>query len=80
MTLWLFTKLYSFDCSTLSTSAFNLARLKSLINFEDFLRSLNGESGRASHLLHRVDKQIARCNNSHIKILNLFEFPHVLTA
>jgi len=24
--------------------------------------------------------QIAMCNKSHTKILNLFEFPHVLTA
>jgi len=36
--------------------------------------------GHVSHLVHKFDKQIARCNNSHIKILNLFEFPHVLTA
>jgi len=36
--------------------------------------------GRASHLVHKFDKQIARCNNSHIKILNLFVFPHVLSA
>jgi len=47
------------------------------MNFKDFLRSLNGESGRASHLVY---KQIARCNNSHIKIFNLFEFPHVVIA
>jgi len=45
------------------------------MNFKDFLRSLNGELGRASHLMYNFDKQIARCNNSHTKILNLFEFP-----
>jgi len=39
-----------------------------------------GESGRALHLVHKFDKQIARCNNSQIKIFNLFEFPHVLAA
>jgi len=39
-------------------------------------RSLNGESGRASHLVYKFDKQYARCNNS--QILNLFEFPHLL--
>ena len=55
--------------------ATNLTPFKSLINFEDFLRSLNGVSGRALHLVHKVDEQIARCNNSQIKILNLFEIP-----
>jgi len=38
----------------------------------NFLHSLNGESGRASHLVYKFDKQIARWNNSQIKILNLF--------
>ena len=33
-------------------AACNLALFKSLINIKDFLRSLNGESGRASHLVH----------------------------
>jgi len=28
----------------------------------------------------KFDKQIARCNNSQIKIPNLFEFPYVLAA
>ena len=42
------------------------------------MRSLSGESGRALHLVYKFDKHIARCNNSQIKILNLFEFPHVL--
>jgi len=37
------------------------------------MRSLNGEWGCASHLVYKFDKQIARCNNSQIKILNLFE-------
>jgi len=27
---------------------------------------------------YQFDQQIARCNNSKIKIRNLFEFPHVL--
>jgi len=27
--------------------------------------------------VYKFDKQIARCNNSQTKILNLFEFPHV---
>jgi len=62
------------------TPPFNLAPFKSLTNFKDFPRSLNGESGRASHLMYNFDKEIARCNNSQIKILNLFEFPHVLAA
>jgi len=39
-----------------------------------------GESGHASYLVYIFDKQIARCDNSQIKILNLFEFPHVLAA
>jgi len=43
-------------------------------------RSLNGESGYALHLVYKFDKQIARCNNSQIKILDLFEFPHILAA
>jgi len=45
---------------------------------QDFPRSLNGEPGRVSHLVYKFDKQIVRCNNSQIKILNFFEFPHVL--
>jgi len=52
----------------------------SLTNCKDFPRSLNGESGRASHLVYKFDKQIARRNNSQMKILNLFEFPHVPAA
>jgi len=62
----------------LDSSIFNLTPFKSLINLKDFLRSLNGESGRALHLVYKFDKQIARCNDSHIKILHLFEFPLVL--
>jgi len=38
------------------------------------------ESGRASHLVYKFDKQIVRCNNYQIKILNWFEFPHLLAA
>jgi len=30
--------------------------------------------------MHKFDKKIARCNISHTKILNLFEFPYVLAA
>jgi len=30
--------------------------------------------------VYKFDKQIARCNNSQIKILNLYEFPYVLAA
>ena len=41
-------------------------------------QSVNGESGRTSHLVYKFDKQIAKCNNSQIKVLNLFEFPHIL--
>jgi len=51
-----------------------------MTNCKDFPCSLNGESGHASHLMYEFDTQIARCNNSQIKILNLFEFPHVLAA
>jgi len=47
---------------------FNLTPFKSLTNFKDFPPSLNGESGRASHLVYKLDKQIARCNNFQIKI------------
>ena len=46
------------------------------MNFKDFPRFLNGESGRASHLLYKFEKQIATCNNSQIKIVtvkSLFE-------
>jgi len=32
------------------------------------------------HAIDKFDKHIARCNNSQIKILNLFEFAHVLGA
>jgi len=38
------------------------------------------QSGRASNLMYKFDKQIARCHNSQIKILNLFEFPYVPAA
>ena len=58
----------------------NLAPFKSLTNCKDFPRSLSVESDSVSHLVHIFDKQIARCNNSHIKILNLFEFSLVLAA
>jgi len=37
-----------------------------------------GELGHPLHLMYKFDKQIARCNNSQIKTLNLFEFPHML--
>ena len=57
-----------FNSSALSR-LLHLEPLHSSINFKDLLRSLNGESGRASHLVHKFDKQIARCNNSHIKII-----------
>ena len=62
------------------THLFNLAFFKSFTNCKDFPYSLNGKSGRASHLMYKFGKQITRCNNSQIKILNLFEFPHVLAA
>jgi len=62
------------------TPPFNLTSFKSLTSCKDFMRSLNGESGRASPLVYKFDKQIARCNNSQINILNLFKFPHVLAA
>jgi len=62
------------------TPPFSLAPYKSLSNCKDISHSLDGESGRASHLVYKFDKQIARCNNSQIKILILFEFPHVLAA
>jgi len=57
--------------SSIRTHPFNLAPFKSL-NWKDFPRSLNGMSGRAWHLVSKLDKQIATCNNSQIKILNLF--------
>jgi len=41
------------------TLKFNLALLTYLINFEVFLHSLNGESGRALHLVYKFDKQIS---------------------
>ena len=59
------------------TLPFNQAPFKSLINFSAFSQ---WEVGRASHLVYKFDKKIARCNNSLIKILNLFEFPHELAA
>jgi len=31
-------------------------------------------------IVYKFDKQIARYNNSQIKIFKLFEFPHVLAA
>jgi len=74
MTVWLNTIINS---STLSGLFYHF---KSITNCKDFLRSLNGESGRASHLVYKFDKKIARCNNSQIQILNLFEFPHVLAG
>ena len=39
-------------------SSFNQTLFKSLTYLKDFLRSLNGESGRASHLMYKFDKQI----------------------
>jgi len=42
--------------------------------------SLDVKSGCASHLVYKLNKQIARCNNSQIKILNLFEFSHVVAT
>ena len=47
-----------------------------------WLNTINSStlSGRALHLMYKFNKQIARCNNSQTKILNLFEFPHVLAA
>jgi len=80
MTLWLFTKLKSSIPLLYLDSPFNLAPFKSLINFKEFLRSRNGKSDVVSHLAYKFDKQLARCSNCHIKILNLFEFPHVSTA
>jgi len=62
------------------TPPFNLAPFKSLANYKNFTRSSNWESGRASHLVYKFAKQIARCNNSQIKILNLFESSHVLAT
>ena len=78
MTVWLNTTINS---STLIwTSPFNIAPFNSITNCKDFPRSFNGESGRDSHLVYKFDEQIARCNNSQIKILNLFEFPHVIAG
>ena len=76
MNLWL----NSTITSSIWTSPFNLAPFTSLTNCKDFPRFFDLESCRASHLVYKFDKQIARCNNSQIKILNLFEFPHVLAA
>jgi len=43
-------------------------------------RVLSMESRVALRTSCKFDKQIGRCNNSQIKILNLFEFLHVLVA
>ena len=68
MTLWLNTS----NSSTLpGLFHLNLAPFKFLTNCKDFPRSLNGESGRASHLVYKFDKQIARRNNSQIKIFTV---------
>jgi len=77
MTLWLNTTINS---SALS-GPLHLIKylLKLLIIFSAF--SQWGVGSRfASHFVYKFDKQIARCNNSQIKILNLFQFPHVLAA
>jgi len=75
MTLWLNTTINSSAPSGL------LHLIKHLSNiYWTFPRSLNGESGRASNPVYKFDKQIARCNNSQIKIPNLFQFPYVLAA
>jgi len=66
MTLWLNTTINSSALSGL------LHLIKHLLNLYTFPRSLNGESGRASHHVYKFDKQIARCNNSQKKIVNLF--------
>ena len=58
-------------------SIYCMTPFKSFTNCKNFPRSLNGELGSALHLVYKFNKQIARCSNSHIKILNLFEFPHV---
>jgi len=78
MTLWLITTIKFLY--PIWTPPFSLAPFESLTNCKGFPCSLNGELGRASHLVYKFDNQIARCNNSQIKILNLFEFPHVLAA
>jgi len=69
MTLWLNTTVHS---STLFGLLHLIYHLLNLQQTADLPRSLNGESGRASHLVYKFDKQILRCNNSQIKILNLF--------
>jgi len=75
MTLWLNTTINSSALSGL------LHLIKQLLNLQQTLpRSLNGESGRALNLVYKFDKQISWCNNSQIKILNLFEFPYALAA
>jgi len=43
-----------------------------------FKRFPHSQWGVGSHCVPYV--QIARCNNYQMKILGLFEFPHVLTA
>jgi len=72
-----FIPLLYLNSSLQSSTFFNLQQAAKTSHV---LRSLNGESGRASHLVYKFDKQIARCNNSQIKILYLFEFPYVLAA
>jgi len=74
MTLWLNT--------TINSSALPgvLHLIQHLLILNKLFYVLNGESGRVSHLVYKFDKQIARYNNSREKILDLFEFPHVLAA
>jgi len=75
MTLWLNAKINSSALSGL------LHLIKHLSNlYKTFPRSLNGESGHASHLVCKFDKQILRRSNSQKEILNLFEFPYVVAA
>jgi len=82
----LFAVQYKFMTSWLNTTVNSSALsglphlIKHLLIFDKLFCVLNGELGRASHLVYKFDKEIARCNNSQIKILNLFEFPHVLAA
>jgi len=83
MTLWLNKTINSSSLSGLFHSIKYLSNIS-----QTYPRSHSGESGRASHVdklrtsnrASQFDKQIARCNNYQIKILNLFEFPHVLAA
>jgi len=78
MTLWLFTKLNSLIPLLYLDSSIQ-SPFKSLINLKDFPRSLNRESGRASHLVYKFYKNF-EVQQFQIKILNLFGFPHVLAA